>query len=187
MRYEIGQEIHVVSFYNTDHKFRGRQALPSASLQSEATLTHRFAKLSVVEHHKVAWDQNPNGAKEHNGFILKDSDGNVYHNQYPTAAYGQMTTEADNYFLRKPSEGQRLADLVGQEGTYSYVDIEYAYEFCFNLIESSIDSEKRAFYKRRLDELTAYLLTQEKQVLRVPIWEDLPDILTSKIFPIQKG
>lgn len=187
MRYEIGQEIHAVSFYDTACKVIHLGGMPRASLQSETSLAHKFVKLTAVEHHKVAWDQNPNGEKEKDGFILKDSEGKIYHNQYPLASYGQTTAEADHYFRRELVEGQKLKDLVSLEGTYSYVDIEYAYEFCFNMERDSTDPEVKAFYTRRMDEMDAYLASHDKQMLRAPIWARFPDILTSKIFPIQKG
>lgn len=187
MRYEIGQEIYAVSFYDTRHKLRGLHAVPSASLQSEATINHKFVKLTVVEHHKVALDQNPNGEKENDGFVLRDSEGKVYHNQYPVATYGVFTSKADHYFLRKLGESQTIEDLIGVEEACSYIDIERAYDFCFTMEQDSSAPEVKAFYTRRMDEMDAYLALHDKQMLRSPIWARFPDVLTFKIFPIQKG
>jgi len=51
--------------------------------------------LDCVEHHKVPWDQDPNGEKTADGFVFRDLEGRTWHNQYPTACYGQLDDTND--------------------------------------------------------------------------------------------
>jgi len=55
-----------------------------------------FQELTVAEHHKVAGEWS--NEKEYDGFILKDNQDRVWHNQYPKASYGQTSGEADGNF-----------------------------------------------------------------------------------------
>lgn len=61
----------------------------------------QFDHLTVTEHHRVcdsyaAENSEPNC----DGFVLKSGD-NVWHNQYPTASYGQTSDAADRMFIRR--------------------------------------------------------------------------------------
>lgn len=55
-----------------------------------------FQELTIEEHHKVAWEWG--GEAKYDGFIARDADGRVWHNQYPQASYGQMDDTADGDF-----------------------------------------------------------------------------------------
>lgn len=58
-------------------------------------------KAQCVEHHQVAWDQDPKGEKKHDGFIFAelpitlDPPSKRWFNQYPTASYGQLDDTQD--------------------------------------------------------------------------------------------
>lgn len=66
-------------------------------------------EVECVEHHKVAWDQDPDGKKEHDGFVFKDDDGRIWHNQYPRASYGQID-DSQNWVIRPGWEGRTVED-----------------------------------------------------------------------------
>lgn len=58
-----------------------------------------FKQLTVTEHQKVPseWDDK-NAEPTYDGFILKDSEGKEWHNQYPFASYGQLSDAADGAY-----------------------------------------------------------------------------------------
>lgn len=97
-RYIIGQEIEVIGFnYGLGNEvWFGHR--PFAFNGTDYPLTIEIFNLKVTEHHQVAWDQDPNGEKRHDGFILTAEDGGVWYNQYPTASYGQTSDTADRRF-----------------------------------------------------------------------------------------
>tara|TARA_B100000700_G_scaffold71270_1_gene79226 strand:- start:4036 stop:4668 length:633 start_codon:yes stop_codon:yes gene_type:complete len=55
-----------------------------------------FRKLIITDHEKVSGEFSTE--KEYDGFKAKDSDGNVWHNQYPEASYSQTSNEQDFVF-----------------------------------------------------------------------------------------
>lgn len=64
-----------------------------------------FLILECIEHHKVAWDQDPNGEKKYDGFVFRRvggnyERGNIWCNQYPHAAYGQLDDSNDRLIRR---------------------------------------------------------------------------------------
>lgn len=52
-------------------------------------------ELTCTEHHKVAWDQDPAQEAKYDGFVFTDKNELKYHNQYPTASYGQLDDSCD--------------------------------------------------------------------------------------------
>ncbi len=61
-----------------------------------------FVVLECTEQHPVAWDQDPAEEKKHWGYVFKLLQTNtvvpvgmVFHNQYPRAAYGQISDSAN--------------------------------------------------------------------------------------------
>ena len=97
MRYEIGEVVPVICFIypSVDNFFSVRA--PYIWGDKEDPII-RVKLLTVVEHHKVAWDQYPTEEKKHDGFLLKDENGIVFANQYPRASYGQISDRSDRLF-----------------------------------------------------------------------------------------
>lgn len=96
-RYSVGQEIIIVNFtYGStpDNRFSNRPFLFGAAVYPIVS----FETLTVTEHHKVPWDQDPKGELKYDGFVLKDSKGRIWHNQYPKASYGQISDQGDRTF-----------------------------------------------------------------------------------------
>ena len=54
--------------------------------------------LTVLSEHKVPWEFGDGDETPYDGFILEDAKGNTWHNQYPVAAYGQLSDTADAMF-----------------------------------------------------------------------------------------
>ena len=110
MRFEIGQKIYTIGlqYSDSDDILFTPYVLPLV-LGNAPSVSIILNELTVREHHKVPgeWDDNP----VHDGFILADEAGNHWNNQYPRAAYGQITTTSDYRFDRRAPELSSLADL----------------------------------------------------------------------------
>jgi hypothetical protein len=87
----------------------------------------RFDHLTVAEHHRVRSDYDAETEEpRYDGYVLKSGD-DVWHNQYPTAEYGQVSDAGDRMFTRhvvggweawltanpgKPMETRLLSDYL---------------------------------------------------------------------------
>jgi hypothetical protein len=98
MRYAVGQKIWTVFFHNMDAVFYPMWS-PYIPWQNKALPEIEFLQLTVVAHHKVHNEYDEKDAEPTcDGFILKDEQGRIWHNQYPRASYGQTTDSADGLF-----------------------------------------------------------------------------------------
>ena len=70
-------------------------------------------KFTVTEHHKVPDSWDPFNELSCDGYVL-DSDGIVFHNQYPTASYGQISDEADRLFVMHTTAEQADEVIEGK-------------------------------------------------------------------------
>lgn len=99
MRYEINQKVWTIGL-NLVSKRTGEAVYPlgfTAPHPEEYSIAQIFFnELTVTEHHKVPgeWDNE----KKYDGFVLKDSQDRVWHNQYPLAIYGQLSDSHDCLF-----------------------------------------------------------------------------------------
>lgn len=58
-----------------------------------------IVKLTVTEHHKVRHEYQGEGESPTlDGYVLTDEAGTIWHNQYPTASYEQLSDEGDNIY-----------------------------------------------------------------------------------------
>lgn len=101
MRYQVGQKIWTMwadnvgafmyPFYSRLENFDQYEPSNFPAVQ--------FRLLEVTEHHRVKgeWDADDK-EPENDGYILKEADGTVWHNQYPIAHYGQLTCTQDQRF-----------------------------------------------------------------------------------------
>jgi hypothetical protein len=77
-------------------------------------------KLKCVEHHKVAWDQDPDGEAKYDGFVFESYEKPTrrWFNQYPRASYGQVSDVADRFlYLDWVSAGMTAKELIAVEAT----------------------------------------------------------------------
>lgn len=108
MRYQIGEKLIVVHFHYETDRPQFRFTMPY--LYSEEKVKEiQLCELEVTEHHKVSWEYDTDNKNDCDGYVLKDKDGNTWHNQYPKASYGQTTAEGDFRFRRS------LSEAVGDE------------------------------------------------------------------------
>lgn len=117
MRYNIGQTLFAAHFVFASHNDCGNLLYTKPLLFSnEQPLQINFAKLEVTEHHKVrnSYDDESK-VPEYDGYVLKDSNGVEFHNQYPTASYGQ-TTDTGN---RRFTLGSTASEFESFKGDHS--------------------------------------------------------------------
>ena len=99
MRFQIGQTLFAVQF-ETSHPHRENSTqLFSMPLRFNNEMPKKITiiKMEVAEHHRVPgeWDDEI----KYDGFILTDIENSTkYTNQYPRAAYGQISDEGDRRF-----------------------------------------------------------------------------------------
>ena len=110
MRYQVGQKLITVFFEIEERELSGWFIMPY--LYDHRKVKKIWLKeMEVKEHHKVAWSEDPKGEKKYDGYILQDGDGKYYHNQYPRASYGQVSSEADGAFERNFPGGKDELEL----------------------------------------------------------------------------
>lgn len=87
-------------------------------------LNLEVVKLKCMSHEKVAWDQDPKGEKKYDGFTFSElpvalsPPSRRWLNQYPTASYGQLSTDADYYLhLDWKGCGMSVKETVDLEDT----------------------------------------------------------------------
>ncbi len=136
-RYQVGQTLTVVAF-GYEHTQTSDACIPFFWGRPEPTKIF-FKELTVVEHHKVTDGYSKEATCD--GFILKDAEGNVWYNQYPTADYGQITDGGDRRFHYHPKEGENWDTIL---------DNEYNFPTDYTLIGEVVEPLMRGL--RKIDE-----------------------------------
>lgn len=99
MRYQLHQKVWTIGLTLT-RATTGELVTPFNFITPVPQLfkiqSMRFFDLTVTEHHKVPGEWSDE--KEYDGFIATDKNGNIWHNQYPRASYGQLSDSADGNF-----------------------------------------------------------------------------------------
>lgn len=108
MRYQVGEKLITVFFEIEGRKLSDWFIMPYLYDMHKVEKVW-LKELEVKEHHKVHWEMDPEKKKDYDGYILHDQTGNIWHNQYPSAAYEQFSNEADYLFQRHfPGEKEEL-------------------------------------------------------------------------------
>lgn len=91
MRYTVGQ-VYVFATV----RFRGREAGDFLFDPRRHTLEGiDLVKLTCTEHHKVVVEYYEKDGPKADGFVFVDEQDRTWHNQYPTAYYGQLDDSND--------------------------------------------------------------------------------------------
>jgi hypothetical protein len=120
MRHQIGEKIWVLwadiedgfmyPFYTKLRKFAEMQPSDFPAVQ--------FRELTVAEHHMVRGEYDDKDAEPaYDGYILTDSKGSVWHNQYPCAALGGQTSGGLDHMFEISSkcvEGRTVLDWMNE-------------------------------------------------------------------------
>ncbi len=114
MRYQIGQKVPFIHFTVKGQYVREdmNHMVFTLPIPWENTIAATAIRHMVcVEHHKVPWDQDPDGDIKYDGFVFDDQQGHKWYNQYPRASYGQLTDTADGRIHIHPNEGETFDSL----------------------------------------------------------------------------
>jgi hypothetical protein len=143
-RFSIGQKLIVVAFRYAEKEtmFVSVPLLFDNFMPSKIHLK----ELTVTEHHKVpdGYDEKETPDCNYDGYVLKDSTGQKWHNQYPLASYGQTTDNANWTFERAVNAGEDVDALVSnsQESPLDYelltIQLDRMYRGLKNLKEHDI-------------------------------------------------
>lgn len=174
-RYAVGEKVIVMAYI-----LNGRAPWVNPMYRPwEDTLDEVLSEvLTVTEHHKVAWDQDPTGEKKYNGFILENRLHQAWTNQYPTASYGQTTTSADYYFDRKYPVGTDYNQLSDRQ-LITYEDVCQVIDRLVSGVKFMETHNPK--YGAQLKEHLDWLINEVKcrhgaTVTFEPIWQDVPDV-----------
>lgn len=109
MRHQIGEKVWVFwadiedgfmyPFYSIFHKFDEVKSADFPAVQ--------FRELTFVEHHLVNGEyDSADVAPSHDGYILSDAKGGVWHNQYPHANLGGQTSGDAGHMFNISNDGE---------------------------------------------------------------------------------
>lgn len=124
MRHNIGDTVFAVQFTEPDET-PGRIKMfymPLAYLNSTPPTKINIIRMEVMEHHKVAWDQDPTAEKKYDGYLLKDDSGLLFSNQHPLYEGGQLTDKGNRLFYRHGDDKKKLIQELkaSPSAIYSY-------------------------------------------------------------------
>lgn len=113
MRYQVGEKIWAVFFHNKSATFYPMFStwLPTLPYATKEFPEIEFIELIVTEHHRVPseWDSK-DAEPRYDGFVLTDANGQVWHNQYPYASYGQVSDSNDGRFKLRLKNQRKIAE-----------------------------------------------------------------------------
>ena len=144
-RYSIDQELYAVALVYRNDKYKNGFMVsfsrPFSWGRTEQPAEFKFIKLAVKSHHKVAWDQDPDGEKKYDGYLLESPSGVVFENQYPRASYGQVSDAADRIFTRQFPNGQDYQVVFANEDKdpYEYSLISEMFDPVFKAVTQQRD------------------------------------------------
>ncbi|QIG72632.1 hypothetical protein EVB97_074 [Rhizobium phage RHph_Y65] len=165
MRYEVGQKYPFI-----DVKFHARDGVMNPFMNLFHPQYHELDSievkmLEVTEHHKVPIEYSDATT---DGFILKEVKGSeidrIWYNQYPTAHYGQISTDNDWMVNRHltDDEGKRVDQMSNQEIDYLVERWDYALSFVGSIFRAlngpanqrlTLTSEVRSAFVTYLDQV----------------------------------
>lgn len=126
-RFTIGQEVIAISFKRNNGETFQLFEMPYCYNHEEEEVEVLIKKLTVTEQHAVL-EEWSNECSAY-GFVLKDTAGDEWYNQYPIAAYGQLDCSRDYVFTIKEAkipggqEEEEKAILQKTGGNFQYMEI----------------------------------------------------------------
>ena len=176
-RFAVGQKIVAMNYV-----LNGRRSMFSNPVYrpwADKLDSIELVTLTVASQHDVASSWDPKGAKEHSGFLLNDSTGQVWSNQYPHASYGQVSDAADWIFHRQlPNYDQATDDqlCVYEDASQVLARIQRGITL-FSTPGQALDLTIAEQLKKHLSDLETLIHQKTGASIRyVPIWKDHPDI-----------
>ncbi len=141
MRFQVNEVLPVIAImYNVDpsQNLMFGAYIPWLPFRSDIR-SIEFEHLTVVEHHRVLTEYaQEDDVPDCDGYVLKSSKGETWHNQYPRASYSQTSDSAD-----------RLFELHFEPNTFdSWYDANPHVPCEYRLLSDYLKSLKRGIYHR---------------------------------------
>ena len=183
-RFKVGQRIVAMRYVIT-----GRSGLFSNPMYcpwSDKLERIELKVLTVQEHHVVPNCHDPKGVPCADGYVLRDQEGAQWGNQYPTAAYGQVSTDADWLFERMMEDAQ-VSSASDDE-----LSIFEVAERVLERIKRGVDhfekpgetqnAEYAQALRQHMSELEAQITEATgAEIIFEPIWQRAPHVLRARI------
>lgn len=114
----------------------------------------KIIKVCCEEYHPVRYEFDADDAEpKYQGFIFRDEEGTVYHNQYPRASYGQIDDSADrmlheaeptdeNLWVRYELLSYRMGAIktaIGREGEQMPVEAVASLEEFYTTLQTAVE------------------------------------------------
>lgn len=185
MRYQIGEKILAIGFYHESDKATKTLINSIGYVVASPDLEWKFKiiELEVTEHHKVPVSYYENEGNTADGYVLKSGDL-VFHNQYPTASYGQLSDAANRVFSLKFEPGT-LKDQVEKHIVLRYTLLSEQYEFLRNDIHRDREPavvEQLARLVKEIDQEIAERFKVKMQQHQP--YSDHPDMIDYIVVPL---
>lgn len=121
-RYELGQVVPVVSF-TIKLKYLNDKIIKSRCVRGpdEEIIAFDIKLPKCIEHVQVPVEYSDSKTDGYR-FALENDEPNEFHNQFPTASYGQLSTETDYYFhyVEYKPDGS-ISNLTDYIDLFSYI------------------------------------------------------------------
>jgi hypothetical protein len=182
-RFSVGQKLVVLNYV-----LNGRTSMFSNPVYrpwSDKLDEIKISTLTVDSQHDVPSSFDPSGPKDYVGFLLKDTAGQIWSNQYPHASYGQVSDAADWLFHRVLPNYDQASDeqLSVYEDASQVLDRIQRGIAHFSTPCQNLDLSLAEQLKTHLADLTAQIHAKTGASVRyVPIWNDHPDITRAEFF-----
>lgn len=147
MRFQVNEVLPVIALVHKSDRvginfFFGAYLpwIPSRSVIERIEFEH----LTVTEHHRVRseWDEKEAEPK-YDGYVLKSAKGEIWHNQYPYASYGQTSDASDRRFNRY---------CGGSDATRSWLDANPSGIAQYRSLSCYLQDLKRGIHTRRAEQ-----------------------------------
>lgn len=162
-RYNVGEKILGIAFMFEGEEFKGFYRTPYIYNAVPVVKTH-IIELTVKEHHKVRDEYDSHDTEpKYDGFVLTDREGNVWHNQYPYAAYGQLSDTGNRRFRREITSEGEYDELHKQNTVF---ECHLLTDFVYSLDEGI------EHYKKALGECDTRWIKEDLNV-KLPMMEKL--------------
>lgn len=202
-RYQVGQKLITVCFH-----FDGKPPMLGVIMpyfyDMKAPTKIDLIRLEVIEEHEVPDAYDPDSGNSSVGYVLKDDQGRIWHNQYPLAHYGQLSDEGNRTFSRRADTNEEATEILNSgESHHTYLLSKFfgnlsrgithlSDEKAINKIEDNEEYAMLAARLRALTKLRDTIVEMVKEQFSLvfeeyPIWEEYPDITTFRLIPMKSN
>lgn len=147
-RYSVGEKLYGVCFHENGKPPMFGGGRPFLYGKEDYPTLIDVVELTVTEHHKVAWDQDPKGEKKYDGYLLKDNKGRIWSNQYPRVSYSQVSDAGDREFSLYSTDEKEMEKWLDSDETTMCTLLVQFYDDLIKGVASFEDRKNREEAKK---------------------------------------